>query len=408
MKLERMTFPNAAGEELSAQIDFPIDGRPKAFALFAHCFTCTKNIKAVANISKALSRKGVAVMRFDFTGLGDSEGDFSATSFSSNVADLVAAAEFLSTHYQAPKILVGHSFGGTASLQAALDIPSVVAVVTIGSPADPQHVRHVLGDAMETIQAKGEAEILLDGRPFKIRKQFLDDLQNTLIDKSIRDLKRALLVLHSPVDDIVDIDNAARIFKTAKHPKSFVSLDRADHLMSDPADSRYVGSVIAAWAAKYIGQEPQKEEAAEGKHGEVVTRIDESRYTTEILAGEHDLIADEPASMGGADQGPSPYEYLLSGLGACTAITLRMYADRKEWPLESVLVRLKHEKIDAQDCDTCKTEKGKIDRIDRELEFIGPLDDKQIARLTQIADRCPVHRTLHSEILVASQVKSSQ
>jgi len=406
MKLERLTFPNAAGEQLSAQIDFPIDGRPKAVALFAHCFTCTKNIKAVANISRALTRKGIAVMRFDFTGLGDSEGDFSSTSFSSNVADLVAAAEFLSRNYQPPKILIGHSFGGTASLQAALEIPSVAAVVTIGSPADPKHVQHVIGDAMETIRTNGEAEILLDGRPFKIRKQFLEDLQDTRIENSIRNLKRALLVLHSPVDRIVDIDNAARIFKTAKHPKSFISLDRADHLMSDPADSRYVGAVIAEWAFKYIGKELKSEEKAEGVHGEVVTRIGKSRYTTEILAGDHDMIADEPESMGGTDQGPSPYEYLLSGLGACTAITLRMYADRKEWPLESVLVRLKHEKIDATDCDTCKTEKGKIDRIDREIEFIGLLDEKQKARLSQIADRCPVHRTLHSEILVESRVKS--
>ncbi|CAB5153546.1 Bll2902 protein [Olavius algarvensis associated proteobacterium Delta 3] len=406
MKLERLTFPNAAGEQLSAQIDFPIDGRPKAVALFAHCFTCTKNIKAVANISRALTRKGIAVMRFDFTGLGDSEGDFSSTSFSSNVADLVAAAEFLSRNYQPPKILIGHSFGGTASLQVALEIPSVAAVVTIGSPADPKHVQHVIGDAMETIRTNGEAEILLDGRPFKIRKQFLEDLQDTRIENSIRNLKRALLVLHSPVDRIVDIDNAARIFKTAKHPKSFISLDRADHLMSDPADSRYVGAVIAEWAFKYIGKELESEEKAEGVHGEVVTRIGKSRYTTEILAGDHDMIADEPESMGGTDQGPSPYEYLLSGLGACTAITLRMYADRKEWPLESVLVRLKHEKIDATDCDTCKTEKGKIDRIDREIEFIGLLDEKQKARLSQIADRCPVHRTLHSEILVESRVKS--
>ncbi|CAB5122180.1 Bll2902 protein [Olavius algarvensis associated proteobacterium Delta 3] len=406
MKLERLTFPNAAGEQLSAQIDFPIDGRPKAVALFAHCFTCTKNIKAVANISRALTRKGIDVMRFDFTGLGDSEGDFSSTSFSSNVADLVAAAEFLSRNYQPPKILIGHSFGGTASLQVALEIPSVAAVVTIGSPADPKHVQHVIGDAMETIRTNGEAEILLDGRPFKIRKQFLEDLQDTRIENSIRNLKRALLVLHSPVDRIVDIDNAARIFKTAKHPKSFISLDRADHLMSDPADSRYVGAVIAEWAFKYIGKELESEEKAEGVHGEVVTRIGKSRYTTEILAGDHDMIADEPESMGGTDQGPSPYEYLLSGLGACTAITLRMYADRKEWPLESVLVRLKHEKIDATDCDTCKTEKGKIDRIDREIEFIGLLDEKQKARLSQIADRCPVHRTLHSEILVESRVKS--
>jgi len=405
MKLERLTFPNDTGEQLSAQIDFPIDGRPRAIALFAHCFTCTKNVKAVANISRALTRKGIAVMRFDFTGLGESEGDFSSTSFSSNVADLVAAAEFLSQNYQPPKILIGHSFGGTASLQAALEIPSAVAVTTIGSPADPKHVRHVLGDAMETIQAQGEAEILLDGRPFRIRKQFLDDLQDTRIDHSIRNLNRALLVLHSPVDQIVGIDNAARIFKTAKHPKSFISLDRADHLMSDAADSRYAGAVIAEWAFKYIGDAQPKETETEETHGEVITRIDTSRYTTEILAGDHDLIADEPESMGGTDQGPSPYEYLLSGLGACTAITLRMYADRKEWPLESVLIRLKHENIDAEDCTTCDTKQGKIDRIERELEFIGPLDEKQKARLSQIADRCPVHRTLHSEILVESRTK---
>ncbi len=405
MNSQRLFFTNASGEKLGARLDLPDRGQPAAYALFAHCFTCSKNLKAVANINRALTDEGIAVLRFDFTGLGESEGDFADTNFSSNVADLVAAADFLKAEFEAPKILIGHSLGGAAVLQAAVQVSSCRAVATIAAPADPTHVVHLLSEKRDTIESEGEAEVTLAGRPFKIKKQFLDDLEDSRMQESIRNLKRALLIFHSPFDNTVGIENATRIFKTALHPKSFVSLDRADHLLSEETDSRYVGSVVSAWARKYIDAPVQDAPQPPPSDGRVVVRTGKTGYRTEIQAGGHTLLADEPVDLGGADTGPSPYDYLVAALGACTSITLRMYADRKKWPLEGIVVRLKHDKIHATDCENCETKIGKIDRIERELEFIGPLDGDQRNRLMEIADKCPVHRTLHSEIVVETRLK---
>jgi len=406
MQFKNLEFKNKEGQTLSARLDLPVDGKPLAYALFAHCFTCSKNIKAIAHISRALTREGIAVLRFDFTGLGESEGDFADTNFSSNVDDLIVAADFLKSNYEAPKILIGHSFGGAAVLQAAARISASKAVVTIAAPADPQHVKHTLGSATDTIQNRGQAVVRLAGRTFTLKKQFLDDLEFVNMKKTLQELNRALLVLHSPIDEMVGIENAAQIFQAARHSKSFISLDTADHLLSKPQDSLYAGSVISAWAMKYVSALKKDDPQSAAAQSQVITRIGKSGYVTDIMAAGHGMVADEPATMGGTGLGPAPYEYLMAGLGACTAMTLRMYSDRKKWPLDGVTVKLNHQKIDAADCETCETKEGKLDQIEREIELAGPLDDQQKQRLMQIAARCPVHRTLHSEIIVNSKLKT--
>lgn len=405
MQFQKLYFENADGKRLAARLDLPIDRKPHAFAIFAHCFTCTKNFNAVVNIDRALTMQGIAVLRFDFTGLGESEGDFSETNFTTNVSDLVAAAEFLKNSFEAPELLVGHSLGGAAVLQAAGSIPSTRAVCTIASPADPSNVLRFLGkDSGETLNRAGEAQINISGKDFKIKKQFLDDLQQNSMEAAIRKLRKPLLIFHSPLDRIVSIENAARIFTAARHPKSFISLDRADHLLAERVDSLYVGSVLAAWSQKYL-QRPEKKEAADIADNRVITRTGKNGFQTEIIANGHSLLADEPIPVGGANTGPTPYDLLVSALGACTGMTLRMYADRKKLPLDSITVRLKHEKIHAEDCVECTDGSSKIDFIEREIELEGDLEQPVRERLLEIANRCPVHRTLESRIRVASKLK---
>ena len=396
-------FTNIHGEKLSARIDFPADEKPVAYAIFAHCFTCAKNFKAVSHISKALTRAGIAVLRFDFTGLGESEGDFSEPNFSSNISDLVSAAKYLEENYQPPYLLIGHSLGGTAVLHAADRIASSRAVITIGAPGDLGHVKKLLAGSRDEISTRGEAEVHLAGRRFRITKQFIDDLERSDTEMTIRRLKKALLVLHSPIDNVVGIENAALIFMAAKHPKSFISLDRADHMLSDPKESLYAGTIIGAWAMKYI-DDPVAQEPEDSDH-RVVVRTGKNGFITEVRAGRHAMIADEPLSAGGTDRGPTPYDLLTAALGACTSMTLQMYARRKKWPLEEAVVRLNHRKMHTKDCEECETREGHLDHIDRELELIGPLDDEQRVRMKEIADRCPVHRTLHSEISVSTHLK---
>ena len=402
---EKITFPGSQGHMLAARLETPLS-EPRAYALFAHCFTCSKDIFAASRIAGELAEQGIAVLRFDFTGLGNSEGDFANTNFSSNVDDLVAAADFLAEKYQAPKILIGHSLGGAAVLAAAPRIPSSVAVATIGAPCDPGHVAHLFEGVKEQIESEGEAEVNLGGRHFKIQKHFLEDIAESRLDDIIGHLKKALLIFHAPRDEIVGIDNAAHIFVAAKHPKSFVSLDDADHLLSHRRDSRYVAALISAWALRYIGDE-QAEPNLKGVEGSVVVAENGvGRFSQTVsVNNHHQMFADEPVSYGGDDSGPSPYDFLLAGLGACTSMTLRMYAERKEIPLEHVTVNLKHDKIHAEDCAECQTTTGKVDRIEREIEIVGDIDDATRQRLLEIADKCPVHRTLHSEVQVVSRLK---
>ncbi len=401
----KYTFKNDAGQELAGRLELPA-GEPEAYAIFAHCFTCGKDIFAAARISRALAARGFAVLRFDFTGLGASEGEFENTNFSSNVADLVAAATSLRNQHQAPSLIVGHSLGGAAALAAALQLKEIRAVATINAPFSPEHVQHLLEDSAETIERCGEARVRIAGRQFKIQKHFLDDIRGAGLQ--IAQLGRPLLVFHAPRDEIVGIDNARQIFEAAKHPKSFVSLDDADHLLSEKADAQYVADVLAAWASRYLPPPAHDAPYVGRPHQQVEVRErGTGRFTNDIYVGVHQLVSDEPKDVGGDDLGPSPYELLLAALGSCTAMTMRMYADRKQLPLESVRVLLTHSKQHAKDCRDCETKTGMLDVIERQIEIRGQLTDAQRQRLMEIADKCPVHRTLHSELKVrSSQLQS--
>jgi putative redox protein len=404
MHTKKLRFDNGRGQKLAAVMDMPVDDLPIAYAVFAHCFTCSKNFKAVRHISRALAAEGIAVLSFDFTGLGDSEGDFAETSFSSNVDDVVAAAEAVADSYDPPSILIGHSLGGAAAITAAGRLPSVNAVVTIGAPAGLDHLAQILAPARAEVERHGRAEIELAGRRIVIGRSLMRDLEEVNMKEAIEGLDRALLVMHSPVDGVVGIDNASEIFRTARYPKSFVSLDGADHLLGDTGDSRWAAGVIANWARTYIGAVQRDEKAARKGHNRVVARTRAEGYRTEILANGHPLIADEPLSVGGTNTGPSPYELLAAALGACTGMTLRMYADRKEWPVEEIEVRLRHAKIHCEDCADADGGTPKIDHIGRELVIEGDLDESQRQRLLEIADRCPVHRTLNSQVRIDTEL----
>ena len=404
MKQKKITFANEQGVQLAALLDLPEDEQPLAFALFAHCFTCGKNLAAAMHIARALSRQRIAVLRFDFTGLGESEGEFAETTFSSNVRDLIAAARFLEENYQAPRILVGHSLGGTAALEAAGAIPSVAAVATIAAPCHPRHVAALFKEAREEIERAGEATVRLAGREFDIRREFLDDLETQQTREKVARLRAALLIMHSPRDLVVGIDNAAEIYQAAKHPKSFISLDPADHLLSRREDSRYAGEMIAAWVRRYL-ETAEEAVPAEVIDNRVTARTGAEGFRTDLFANGYALVADEPEAYGGSGQGPSPYDYLQAALGACTSMTVQMYARRKQWPLESAIVRLRHEKIHAEDCTRCEEKDGKIDRFERELELKGALSADQRRRLLEIAEKCPVHRTLQGEVLIDTRLR---
>ncbi|HWK96609.1 MAG TPA: alpha/beta fold hydrolase [Pseudolabrys sp.] len=401
MRSSRFTFPNAEGEQLAATLDEPL-GKPMAYALFAHCFTCGQNNLAARRIAEQLTQHGIAVLRFDFTGLGGSEGDFANTHFSSNVDDLVAAADHLRQTQGPPSILIGHSLGGAAVLAAADRIADARAVVTIAAPADPGHVVGLFKDQVEDIRAKGELEVKLAGRPFTIRREFLDDVAGKALDAKIARLHKALLVFHAPADDTVGIDNASHIFLAARHPKSFVSLDGADHLLSAKADAVYVANVIAGWAGRYL--EPPGFMTEGHVAGLVLVReTHASKFQQEILTGPHHLLADEPEKLGGMNSGPGPYDYLLAALGACTSMTIRLYADFKKIPLDDVSVRLTHGKVHGKDCETCDTKVSKLDRIERFITLKGSFDDEQRRKLIKIADKCPVHKTLTSVVEIVTE-----
>lgn len=398
---KKFTFNNAEGHQLAGRLELP-DHPTRQVALFAHCFTCGKDILAATRISRGLAAKGLAVLRFDFTGLGNSQGDFSNTDFSSNVQDLISASSALEQEGYEVKLLIGHSLGGAAVLACAHQLPGVQAVVTIGAPAEPKHVEHLFTGRLEAIE-EGEAEVKLGGRTFHIRKQFLEDIRGQSQLQKVGSLGKALLVFHAPLDNTVGIENAAAIYQAAKHPKSFVSLDSADHLLSNPADSAYVAEVILSWVSRYL---PSPEQAPSGLgHGEVRVSSGGGKFTQQVQTEKHHFLADEPAELGGNDRGPNPYELLLSALGACTAMTLQMYASRKNWPLREVAVTLKHSRVHAEDCRRCETESGKLELIERELSIQGDLSDEQLKRLLEIADKCPVHRTLLGDKEIHTQLQ---
>ena len=404
MPTERFQFEGEGGHQLAAALDLP-DREPIAYALFAHCFTCGKDVLAARRIALALAKKGIAVLRFDFTGLGSSEGDFANSTFTSNVADLVHAADHLRATRKAPALLIGHSLGGAAILAAAEKIPEAHAVITIAAPSDPDHVTGMFKDRIEEIRQNGRAEVSLAGRPFPITREFLDDIAEHELMRHVTGLHKALLVMHAPTDDTVGIDNATRIFVAAKHPKSFVSLADADHLLSDKRDTAYAAEVIAAWVSRYIGSTApaQATSSGEAPRQVVVRETRNSKLQQAVTIGPHRLIADEPVAVGGEDTGPGPYDFLLTALGACTSMTMRLYADRKALPLDRVTVTLRHSKIYAKDCEECETRDGMLDQIDRVIGMEGTLDADQRKRLMEIADKCPVHRTLTSEIRILTK-----
>ena len=414
-RIERITFPGSQDAELAARIDLPA-GPPRAFAVFAHCFTCGKDIQAASRIATALTDAGFGVLRFDFTGLGNSEGEFANTNFTSNTDDVLAAVDWLRTEHRAPQLLIGHSLGGAAVLAIAGQIPEVRAVATIGAPSDAAHVTGAFQSAVEEIEASGQAEVQLAGRPFTIRKQFLDDLQNHVVVERVAASKKALLVLHSPVDNTVGIDNADEIFDAAKHPKSYVSLDGADHLLTKASDAAFAASMIAGFANRYVDDESGALDAPKASAPVVVAETAQGPFLNHVVVGQHRLLADEPASMGGSDAGPAPYDFLGAALGSCTSMTLRMYADRKKLPLDRVIVEVSHGKVHADDCLECAENDAvfsgiadgrtnMISRFERVITLEG--DDLTAAdrdKLLAIADKCPVHRTLENASVIATRL----
>lgn len=405
MPSKKVEFINANGYKLSARLEMPLTQNPDAYAVFAHVFTGSKNLSATRHISRALTLNGIAVLRFDFTGLGDSEGDFSDTNFSSNVEDLIAASKFLEDNYEAPKIMIGHSLGGAASVFAASQLDSIQAVATVGAPSEPDHVTHLLESKIEDIERTGLAKVNIGGQVFTIKKQFLDDLRGKDMYEIVKNLNKAILVLHSPQDRVVEIENAAKIYHAAMHPKSFVTLNDADHMLTNKNDAFYVGNMIATWAKRYINL-PTKPKLQ--THKQVVARLGNSGFTTDVMAGRHGIIADESEDLGGGDFGPSPYELLNAALGACTAMTLQMYARRKKWDLQEVTVHLSFDRSYRDDCEHCDEKDRRLETFDREIEIKGNLDQKQIERLKEIANRCPVHRTLEASATVTTKINLVQ
>ena len=401
MPTERITFPGHSGDTLSARLDLP-EGPHLATALFAHCFTCSKDIPAARRIAARLSSMGIAVLRFDFTGLGHSKGEFANTTFTSNVGDLNAAAAYLERRGMAPSLLIGHSLGGAAVLKAARDMTGIKAVVTIGAPFDPEHVTHNFADALEDIQTKGKAQVDLGGRPFTIGKAFVEDVQAQALAPAIRDLRAALLVMHAPRDAVVGIENATNIFIAARHPKSFVTLDDADHLVTQARDAEYAAEVIAAWVARYLDLAPPAPPIGAPEGIVRVSEADPAGFLQDVQAGPHHLRADEPLAYGGTNRGPSPYGLLAAGLGACTSMTLRMYARRKGWPLKHVSVDVSHDKVHAQDAGTPNA--ANIDLFRRRITVTGDLDAEQRLKLLEIADKCPVHKTLEASSRVETEL----
>lgn len=403
MPRQKVEFTNTEGHVLAGALELPDSGTPKAFALFAHCFTCGKDVVAATRIARTLADQGIAVLRFDFTGLGSSEGDFANTTFSSNVSDLEAAAKFLADKHQAPALLIGHSLGGAAVLAVARRLKSVQAVVTIASPASPQHVEHLFADQACDIRQDGRAPVIIAGRTFELGAELLEDLDNWPLEETVGALRKPLLVFHSPVDQVVNVNEAGKIFQAAKHPKSFVSLDDADHLLTNQSDADYVALTLTAWASRYLKLEPvkaQSHDRPEVETGEVLVTEQDAHFLRGLYTADHQWQADEPKDQGGSNQGPNPYDLLLMSLGACTSMTLRMYANHKKLEIENLQVRLKHKRVHAEDCEDCETKEGMVSEIERELSYESSLTDEQHQRLLDIADKCPVHKTLSGDIRI--------
>ena len=404
MKRSKLKIPNSKGQILNAFLELPANQKPDFFAIFAHCFTCTSSLSAVKNISRTLTNYGFGVVRFDFTGLGKSEGEFHESHFSANVADLIAVSEYMNTNFEAPSLLVGHSLGGAAVLTAAAELTSVKAIATIGAPADVEHVTHLFSHGIHEVEQKGEVNVNIGGRPFKINKEFVDNFTKTDLPSIVKELRKPILILHSPIDTVVGIKNAEKIYHNAHHPKSFVTLDNADHLLTNPEDSKYAGNVIGAWVQRYFPKKAKVnlDSAQEQAVGHL--NLIEDNFTTKIQTSNHSLIADEPASVGGDDFGPSPFDYLNAALIACTTMTLKMYANRKQWDLQEVFVYVTRVKKSSEELGITSEGINRHDHFTKKIKLVGDLDEKQRARLLEIAAKCPVHKTLENKAYFESSL----
>ncbi len=406
MQSLKIAFPGSSGSPLAARLDLPL-GPIRSYAIFAHCFTCSKDLFASRRIASELAMRGIAVLRFDFTGLGASGGEFATSNFSSNVEDLQRAAQYLASHFGPAELLIGHSLGGAAVLAVAADLPEVRAVVTLGAPADPEHVIHNFRKHVPVIESHGEAEVELAGRSFTIRRQFLDDVRGQHLAAKVHNLGRPLLVLHAPGDEIVGIENARQIYAAARHPKSFISLDEADHLLTRHEDAVFVAEVVSAWFGKYLPRQSSGEPAAD-HDGVLVRASGGGRFQHVVETGRHRLLADEPESYGGLDSGPSPYDFVAAGLGACTSMTLQLYAERKGWQLPPYTVEVWHAKVHADDCTNCgEGHNGKIDRFERRITFETDPGPAVTGKIGEIADKCPVHRTLEARSHIVTKVETA-
>ena len=400
----KLNIQNKKGHKLQAFLELPADQKPQYYAIFAHCFTCSSALGAVKNISRSLTSHGFGVVRFDFTGLGRSEGEFAESYFSANVDDLIAVNDYLKAHYQAPRLLVGHSLGGAAVIVAASKLENIKAVATVGAPATVSHVTHLFSHGIEEVNEKGEVEVNIGGRPFKINEEFVEDFGKIDLPEITKNLRKPLLIMHAPFDQIVGIDNAHKLYHGAHHPKSFVSLDDADHLLSNSKDSMYVGNMIGTWVQRYFEQQDNTMLETKGEQLVAHLNLVEDNFTTSIQTKKHNFIADEPASIGGDDFGPSPYDYLSAGLAACTVMTLKMYAQRKKWDLQEVYAYITYSKKHSDDLMLDVDKPTRIDHLQKRLKFVGDLDEQQKAKLKEIASKCPVHRTLISDIIIETEV----
>jgi uncharacterized OsmC-like protein/pimeloyl-ACP methyl ester carboxylesterase len=400
-------FTGADGTPRSGRLHLPA-GRPRAWALFAHCFACVEDLRPALRIAECIAERGIGVLRFDFTGLGaGDEEDAQDAAPACNVDDLVAAADFLADNQEAPQVLVGHSLGGAAAIAAAhrLQVRSgaVRAVATLGAPAGSAHIARLLRAEREEVEQVGEGEVELEGKPFWIKAELLRDLERPSLVDTLPAMRTAFLFCHAPRDAVVPVEHARLLFDAAKHPKSFLSLDESDHLLSRPDDAAYAGTVIGAWASRYV-QPSAQADAEERVENQVVVRGGAEGLAQDIRAGHHRLRADEPVAYGGQDTGPGPYDLLLAALGSCSAMTVKLYAARKGWPVEAVTVTLDHERRHVDDCRECEDEPPrKLDHIDKGVTIEGELSTDQLDRLVEISDRCPVHRTLQSEIRIATR-----
>lgn len=404
MKTQQLEITNSKGHKLYAQISFPANQKPHHFALFAHCFTCNSNFLAVKHIANALTNEGFAVVRFDFTGLGHSEGAFANSTFSANVHDLIDVHNYIKTHYKAPELIIGHSLGGAAAIVAASKIEDIKAVATIGAPAHIDHVKHLFSGQIENIGTDELIEVNIGGRPFNINKEFVADLTRIDLKVVVKSLKKPFLILHSPFDKTVGIENAQELYLNAFHPKSFISLDKADHLLLKKEDSLYVGEMIGCWVKRYFPKEDNVMLNTEGEQLVGYLNLLENNFTTFIQTKAHSMMADEPESVGGDDFGPSPYDYLMAGLAACTTMTLKLYAQRKKWDLQEVSVYITHAKKHSDDLGIETAQKGYLDVISKKLKFTGDLDETQRLKLKEIAAKCPVHRTLQREVIIETEL----